>query len=235
VFVSNGEVSVLIDVGLAKTKVEKILLDAGIDPTKISAVFVTHEHQDHCKGLPFADKFKIPVYASEGTIKALDRLESGKIIKAGAAVGFDAFRRSLLMISAFAVHHDAYEPLGFTIRSVDQKVSVLMDTGKVTDDMLQAMANSDVYVFECNHDEDMLINGEYPEVTKSRILSDVGHLSNTAAAEALGKLVRGTGERIYLTHMSSNNNMPALAERIVRKALTLKGLKAGTHYHLEVV
>lgn len=235
VSVSNGEVTILIDLGLPKTKAEKILLAANVDPTRIDAVFVTHEHQDHARGLAFADKFKIPVYASEGTLKELGRLETGKVIKPGQMVGFDALRQSYMLVSAFNVSHDAMEPTGFTIRSNDRKVSVMMDTGKVTDEMLAAMSDSDIYVFECNHDEDMLVNGDYPEVTKSRILADTGHLSNEAAASALARLIRGRGERIYLTHMSSNNNMPAIAEGTVKRALRARGFTAGKHYYLEVV
>lgn len=232
VWISNGAISILIDCGLPKTKVEKILLAADIDPTKIEAIFVTHEHQDHARGLPFADKYKIPVYASEGTLKELGRLETGKILK--SFIILDAFSTSHLSIAPFPVHHDAMEPTGFVIRDQHEKVSVLMDTGKVDDAMLYAMSHSHQYVFECNHDEDMLVNGDYPDTTKARILSDIGHLSNHAAAAALAHLVQGRGERIYLTHMSSSNNMPALAQGAVKKALRQKGLQAGKHYHLEV-
>ncbi|NIK24233.1 phosphoribosyl 1,2-cyclic phosphodiesterase [Paenibacillus lupini] len=221
---------------MPKTKVEKILLAAGIDPTKIHSIWITHEHQDHCRGLGFADKYKIPVYASEGTLKALERLDSGKVIKAGNSICFEAFSiTNHMFVTAFNVSHDAMEPLGFAIQSGAGKVSVMMDTGYVTDEMLHAMANSDIYVFECNHDEDMVVNGDYPDVTKSRVLADTGHLSNEAAASALAKLVHGLGEKIYLTHMSSNNNMPALAQGTVKRALKAKGLLAGKHYELEVL
>jgi phosphoribosyl 1,2-cyclic phosphodiesterase len=235
VTISNGSITIMVDVGLPKTKVEKILLAAGIDPTKIHSIYVTHEHQDHCRGLGFADKYKIPVYASEGTLKALNRLDSGKVIKPGKPICFDAFSiPNHMFITAFNVSHDAMEPLGFAIQGKDCKVSVMMDTGCVTDEMLQAMANSNIYVFECNHDEDMVVNGDYPDVTKSRVLADTGHLSNEAAAAALSKLIKGNGERIMLTHMSSNNNMPAIAEGTVKRALRKQGLQVGKHYELEV-
>ncbi|ACT00259.1 MBL fold metallo-hydrolase [Paenibacillus sp. JDR-2] len=233
--ISNGRITILVDVGLPKTKVEKIILAAGIDPTKIHSIYVTHEHQDHARGLAFADKYKIPVYASEGTLKALERLDSGRIMYHGKSLCFDAFDlEKHMFVTAFNVSHDAYEPLGFVVQGKDCKVSVMMDTGCVTDEMLHYMANSDIYVFECNHDIDMVVNGEYPAATKSRILADTGHLSNDAAAEALAKLIKGRGEQILLTHMSSNNNMPAIAEGTVKRALRAQGFKAGEHYHLEV-
>ncbi|WP_336772338.1 MBL fold metallo-hydrolase [Paenibacillus sp. MMO-58] len=234
VSISNGHITILVDVGLPKTKIEKILLEDGIDPTKIHSIWITHEHEDHCKGVAFADKYKIPVYASEGTLKALNRLDTGRIVKDGKSQCFDAFSPKHLFVTPFNVSHDAFEPLGFAIQGADGKVSVMMDTGIVTPDMLRAMANSTVYVFECNHDEDMLMNGEYNEALKRRILATTGHLSNDAAAVALSRLIKGTGERIMLTHMSSSNNMPGLAAAAVKRALKKNGLKANVHYTLEV-
>lgn len=238
VYVGNGETGFLIDIGLAKTKAEKILIENGIDPTKITAVMVSHEHGDHTRGLAFADKYKIPVFASEGTLKALKRLDAGvgrnRIIN--CPMGFNAFEDHYIFVKPFKVHHDAAEPLGYTLTDKQGfKVSVLMDTGKVTDDMIEAMKGSSVYVIECNHDEDMVMNGSYHDGLKQRVLCDVGHLSNDDAAAALAKLVRGQGEQIYLTHMSSNNNMPNLALATVKRALKAKGFIAGKHYNVEVI
>jgi phosphoribosyl 1,2-cyclic phosphodiesterase len=235
VFIGNGEVNILIDIGLAKTKVEKVMLEHEIDPTKIDAIFLTHDHGDHVMGIGFADKYKIPVYASEGTLKDIERLDTGNIMRLGMLKGFDALRSTMMLVSPFAVHHDALEPFGYTIRGSDKKISVLMDTGHVDDEMIAAMSDSDIYVFECNHDVEMLRNGDYDDFTKSRILSDNGHLSNDAAAEALAKLIRGKGEHIFLTHMSTNNNKPEKALMAVRLALREKGFKRGEHYTIGVV
>lgn len=235
VYVSNGEVSVLVDAGLPKTKLEKAMLENDITPSILEAIFLTHEHGDHVAGIAFADKFKIPVYASEGTLKELGRLRSGRIIRMDGFVTFNALQHSFLSVSAFPVSHDAMEPYGYVIHDQECKVSVLMDTGTVTNGMLKAMFDSDVYVFECNHDLDMLESGDYHDGLKLRVKSDIGHLSNDAAAAALACLVRGKGERIYLTHMSSNNNLPALAEGTVKAALRKNGLQAGKHFFLEVV
>ncbi|SFE42641.1 Phosphoribosyl 1,2-cyclic phosphodiesterase [Paenibacillus algorifonticola] len=235
IYVATEGLSILIDVGPSKTKIEKLLLAQNYDPTKIEAIFISHEHGDHVDGIGFADKFKIPIYASEGTLKSISRLDSGKVMKANGGIGFHAFSPHHMIISAFNISHDAAEPFGYVIRTEDKKVSVLMDTGCVNDGMLAAMAHSDVYVFECNHDVDMLTNGSYGDYLKSRILSDIGHMSNDAAAEALAKLIQGRGEQIYLTHMSKNNNTAALAERTVKLALHSKGYIKGKHYKLEVI
>lgn len=235
VYVATEGASILIDAGPARSKIEKLLLADNFDPTKIDAVFVSHEHVDHTDGLGFADKFHIPVYASEGTLKKIGRLDSGKIIRAGNGIILDGLRQSFIKVEAFAVHHDAAEPLGYTVQTADKKVSVMMDTGCVDDEMIAAMAMSDMYVLEANHDIDMLRNGPYDDYLKSRIASDNGHLSNDQAAAALAQLIRGQGEQIYLTHMSAKNNTPALAERTVKMALYEKGFVKNKHYKLEVI
>jgi phosphoribosyl 1,2-cyclic phosphodiesterase len=101
--------------------------------------------------------------------------------------------------------------------------------------MLHAMGDSDIYIIEANHEPNMVEVSDYPNSVKARVLSHIGHLSNEQTAGALTKLIRGRGEKIYLTHLSSNNNLPALAEMTVKRALTKLSYKAGTHYELEVI
>lgn len=82
----------------------------------------------------------------------------------------------------------------------------------------------------------MLRDGPYDEYLKDRIADPHrGHLSNEQTAEALKKLVKGKGERIYLTHLSSTNNSPELASQAVRMALFEKGFINKRDYSLEVV
>ncbi|OBZ08018.1 MBL fold metallo-hydrolase [Bacillus sp. FJAT-26390] len=236
IYIATEGASILVDAGPSKTKIEKLLLAQNYDPTKIDAIFVSHEHGDHTDGLGFADKFKIPVYASEGTLKAIGRLDSGRVVKTNGFTGFASFQSGYMNVKPFNISHDAMEPFGYTIQTIDKKVSVLMDTGCVNEEMLTAMEHSGIYVFECNHDIAMLhANPKYHDGLKHRILSDIGHMSNDAAAEALAKLIYGRGEQIYLTHMSQNNNTAALAEKAVKLALFDKGFVKNKHYKLEVI
>src|SRR5690606_39204319 len=100
-----------------------------------------------CAGIKFADKYKIPVYASEGTLKSLNRLDTGKIIKGG--LGIECMKlKDFIGIRAINVMHDAAEPLMYVVQTHDTKISVVMDTGCVTQDMLNAMYGSDVYIIE---------------------------------------------------------------------------------------
>jgi phosphoribosyl 1,2-cyclic phosphodiesterase len=230
--VRSGSSTILIDAGIPKTKIERRLLDAGIRPDEIAGIFITHAHADHIKGLPLAHKYHIPIYASEGEWKDIGDGDE----KDGYAYDVMIARESgIVSVKGFPVHHDAFEPMGYAIQSEEGKVSICLDTGRVDRDMLEAMAGSDIYIIEANHDPDLVAVSDYPESVKERILSDRGHLSNQQAAEVLAKLVKGRGERIYLTHLSKSNNMPELALATVEAALRRKGFVNGKHYFLEAV
>ncbi|MDF1997624.1 MBL fold metallo-hydrolase [Peribacillus frigoritolerans] len=226
---SSGN-TILVDVGIAKTKIEKRLLEVGIRPDSIDAILITHAHSDHVKGLPLANKYQIPIFATEGEWKSIKGVneELQHIIVGNMLVSdFD--------VTPFKVYHDAFEPVGYSIvDNVGDKVSICLDTGKADSEMIETMKYSNFYIIESNHEPAMLEHSNYPNSVKARILSDIGHLSNKQTAEALSKLVKGIGEKIYLTHLSSSNNMPELAKLTTIRALNKKELKAGTHYKIEV-
>lgn len=224
--------TILIDAGIAKTKIEKALLNVNIRPDNVQAIFITHAHKDHTKGLPIANKYKIPVYAAEDEWKDIKSVDVDNMMSFPAGVGVNVKEFG---IKSFKVHHDAYEPVGYSVYSGKQKVSICLDTGHVDEAMMIEMAESDIYIIESNHEPKMVEASDYPNSVKTRIMSDVGHLSNKQTAEALAKLVKGTGEQIYLTHLSNNNNLPSLAKVVVEKELLKIGLYNGKHYKLEVV
>lgn len=231
--IRSSETTILVDAGIAKTKIEKRLLEVGIRPDSIKAIFVTHAHGDHIKGLPLANKYHIPVYAAYEEWKSIsgvnEDLQGVKRPWKSMAIGD-------FLVGAFNTHHDAFEPLGYTVLHCDgQKVSICLDTGHVDPAMLREMSDSDTYIIEANHEPNMVEASEYPNSVKARVLSDVGHLSNQQTAEALSKLIKGNGEKIFLTHLSSKNNMPSLAEMTVVRALMKKGLKKDKHYEIEVI
>lgn len=231
--ITSNSKTILVDAGIAKTKIEKALLEVNIRADQVEAIFITHAHGDHVKGLPLANKYKIPVYAGENEWKDIKGVDSDLIN--GVGIG-GIFGHGDFIITHFDVHHDSYRPLGYTVRNVDGfKTSICLDTGQVDGAMLNAMKDSDIYVIEANHEPRMVEASSYPRSVQARVLSHIGHLSNQQTADALSQLVQGRGEKIYLTHLSSNNNMPMLAEMTVIKKLGEKGFVRDKHYKLEVM
>lgn len=228
--VRSSQSTILVDAGIAKTKIEKRLLDVGIRPDSIKAILITHAHNDHIKGLPLANKYKIPVFAGKEEWKSIQGVEYQWNINAGNEFNIDDFK-----VKSFRTHHDAYNPVGYTLTNNGKKVSVCLDTGHVDNEMLQTMSGSDIYIIEANHEPRMVEVSDYPDSVKARILSENGHLSNQQVAVALQQLIQGKGEKIYLTHLSSKNNMPALAQMTVVRFLSKKGFQPGKHYQIEVV
>lgn len=228
--------TILIDAGVAKTKIERRLLDAGLRPDEIAAIFITHAHGDHTRGLPISRKYGIPVWATAGEWQGISGVDDD--LKRNVETRFGVYEPILLgktRVYPFHTHHDAYEPVGYAIEpDGGPRACVVFDTGKVDDDMLQMMEGQ-IYIVEANHDPDLVAESSYPDKVKSRVLSDLGHLSNQQTADALAALICGRGERIYLTHLSSSNNMPELALATVKATLWAHGFRAGEHYEIEVV
>lgn len=229
--------TILIDAGVAKTKIAKRLLECGIRPDQVTDIFITHSHSDHIKGLPLANQYRINVWATDGEWKGISGVDEDlrRVVETRYSK-YESIRLGDIWVYPFKTHHDAYEPIGYAIEADSgSRACVVFDTGKYDQDMLDMMEGSIYIIIEANHDPDMVEASNYPISVQSRILSDLGHLSNQQTAEALQKLIKGTGERIYLTHLSSNNNSPILAEMTVKAALRQKGFIAGTHYEIEVV
>ncbi len=231
-----GNSTILVDAGIAKTKIEKKLMENGIEPGNILAIFVTHAHSDHVKGLPIAEKYHIPVYAGEEEWKSIKNVPEdlqNHVYDDEILFDFEGYY-DWFCVEPFKTHHDAYDPKGYSVYTENHKVSICLDTGHVDAEMLEAMKNSQVYIIESNHDPVMVEHSDYPNSVKARIVSHIGHLSNMQTAEALEQLVQGNGEKIYLTHLSSNNNMPSLALMTTVRQLMKKGFKQDKHYEIEV-
>lgn len=226
-YIGTKDGGILIDAGVSARKLEKALSDRGIAPESIRAVFVTHEHIDHIRGISvFCKRYGTPVYASAGTLEAMEW--NGEVIDAPMPLGD-------WCITPFATPHDSRESQGYVVETSDgRRLAVATDIGVMWPSIHDHLVGCDLVLLESNHDVRMLQNGPYPYITKQRILSDRGHLSNTAcAAEVLSLVAAGT-TRVFLAHISKENNRPSLAFETTDGRLRSAGMIPQADYLLRV-
>ena len=238
VYIGCGEDGVLIDVGMSAKQTDIALHNIGVDPDSIRAIFITHEHTDHVKGLRvFASKHKIKIYATKGTAFYLDNYElsTAKDILKCETINENGVEAGELFVKAFRTSHDARESCGYTVETPDgRKIAVATDLGYVSDTVHNAISGSDLVMLESNHDIKMLENGPYPYQLKERILSKKGHLSNDACADEVVKLIESGTTRLFLGHLSKENNFPELAYQTTHAVLTQAGMREDSDYILKV-
>ena len=233
-YIESGEHSFLVDAGLSGRKMEELFAAIGKKMSDLDGILVTHEHSDHIKGLGIvARKHKVPIYANAKTWTAMDGLIGAVPVEQRFHFDMDTVKTfGSLDIESFAVSHDAADPMFYVFHADGRKLSLITDTGYVSDRMKGVIQASDSYVFESNHDVGMLQMGRYPWSVKRRILSDVGHVSNEDAAVAMSEVLAEKPTRIYLSHLSKDNNMKDLARMSVEQTLQSKGIIVGEYVNL---
>jgi phosphoribosyl 1,2-cyclic phosphodiesterase len=217
-YLETGETRVLIDVGLSLRETVLRLETVGIDPSRIHAVLVTHEHIDHIRSAgSFARKFNVPVFASH-----LVHTKSEKYLKKTLVHEFESgctltFRD--VHIDPVPVTHDSCDPVGFVIESREGRAASVTDFGIVTRLITEKLRGCRFINIESNHDVDMLMNGPYPWELKQRIKSRHGHISNEESLELLHELAHEGLEALVMAHLSEVNNHPEHVERTTRAFL----------------
>lgn len=226
IYVESDRSKILIDAGFSGKQVEKLLDSIDVDPSELDAILVTHEHSDHIKGVGvLSRRYRIPVIANEGTWCAMTN-KIGKIDEDNILI----FKNDLyfglrdLDILPVTTSHDSAEACGYIIQKGEKKISLLTDTGLYNTEMMDSIRGSDIFFVESNHDIAMLKNGIYPYRLKQRILSSKGHLSNDDCGRLLGDVLQGSGEKVFLAHLSSENNSPRVAFNTVNNYLLSLGL-----------
>lgn len=227
IFVSSEHAKVLIDAGMPGKSIEEALKTIGEKPEEIDAIFITHEHSDHIKGVGvLSRKYNIPVYANkltwEGMHKTVGNIKEHniKFISAGVSI------KDMDVVN-FDIPHDAAAPCGYSIISEGKKVCVATDLGYFSDEVKKNIIDADVVLLESNHDIEMLKFGPYPYVLKRRILSDIGHLSNEACGRAIIDIITSGEKRVILGHLSKTNNYPELAYATVTNILNENKVEIG--------
>jgi phosphoribosyl 1,2-cyclic phosphodiesterase len=234
IYVENDEHAFLVDAGLSGRKMEELFASVDRNMKKLSGILVTHEHSDHIKGLGIlARKYNVPIYANEKTWSAMDHLVGKIPLEQRFHFDMETVKTfGSIDIQSFAVSHDAADPMFYVFHENGRKLVLITDTGYVSDRMKGHIHGADSFVFESNHDVGMLQMGRYPWSVKRRILSDVGHVSNEDAAVAMSEVVEQKPTRMYLSHLSKDNNMKDLARMSVSQTLQSCGIVPGEFLQL---
>lgn len=230
-YIESEKERLLVDAGLSGKKLDQLFAKIDRNPKDLTGILVTHEHSDHIKGLGiFARKYQLPIYANEKTWKAMD----GQIGKISTDQKF-IFRMGEvktfgdLDVESFGVSHDAAEPMFYVFHHEGKKVALVTDLGYVSERIKKTVEAADAYIFEANHDVEMLRMGRYPWNVKRRILGDSGHVSNEDCGLALSEVIDNNTKRVYLAHLSLDNNMKDLARMSVDNILRERGIVMDLH------
>ncbi|MDF2613571.1 MAG: beta-lactamase domain protein [Clostridia bacterium] len=227
-FLQAGSKMFLIDIGISGKKTVLGLEALGIDPKAIQGIFITHEHVDHIKGVGiFSRKYDTPIYATQ---KVWDQMLSENMIGAVKDHNIRPIVKEAylqideLSIFPYTIYHDAVDPVGYNFEYKNKKITIATDIGVIDERIKNNLRGSNGILLEFNHDIHMLEAGTYPYYLKKRILSDVGHLNNEAAAEALCDIYHNEMQWAILGHLSKDNNVPDLAYLTAKMALEEKNI-----------
>ncbi|MBL0385101.1 MBL fold metallo-hydrolase [Tumebacillus sp. ITR2] len=229
IYVETDETAVLIDAGVSGKQITNSLTEIGADVNKIEALLVTHEHSDHVRGVGvMSRKQNLNVHATAGTWEGMEKYVGDiEVAKQHVFSVGDSLQFGDLRIEPFPISHDAREPVGFCFYQGETKLALATDLGYVSTRVRDAIVGADAFIFESNHDVEMLRVGPHPWTVKKRILGDKGHLSNETAGDALTDVLSGNSGDVYLAHLSPDNNMPEIAEITVRGILMENGIAVG--------
>ena len=212
-YVGNATEAILVDAGISCRETEKRMQRLGLSMQLVKAIFISHEHSDHIKGLcTLAKKYNLPVYITPGTLlNCRFPLNPANIrtlsVDEPIVIGN-------LHIRAFLKIHDAFDPHSFMISCDDVNVGVFTDIGAVCESLSFHFAQCHAAFLEANYDDIMLDQGRYPYFLKNRIRGGKGHLSNAKALELFTRLKPAHMSHLVLSHLSKDNNCPELVREL---------------------
>jgi len=212
-YIGNEKEAILVDAGISCSEIEKRMKRLGLNMQKVKAIFVSHEHTDHIKGIPtLAKKYQLSIYITTATL-----FHSGFVLDKKLVMPFSANEPIVignLAIKAFPKLHDASDPYSFIITCNEIKVGIFTDIGAPCKHVINHFKECHAAFLEANYDDKMLDSGNYPSYLKRRIRGEKGHLSNNQALELFKTSRPGFMSHLLLSHLSKNNNCPDLVKAL---------------------
>ncbi|PWD98101.1 MBL fold metallo-hydrolase [Marinilabilia rubra] len=209
-YVGNDRDAILVDVGISRRQVLNRMRERGLDFSKVRAIFISHEHADHFRGVRVLSKhLDAPVFMTSNTFeKSWGPNRPAKIVNFNPG---DILEVGEFKVHSFLKQHDAAQPCSFRIEHDGINVGVMTDIGEACDNVRNHFSACQAVFLESNYDEDMLWNGAYPWHLKNRVASHVGHLSNKQAFDLLNEYGADDLRAVFLSHLSADNNRPDIA------------------------
>lgn len=234
--IKSENTAILVDAGISGKRILEALDASGTPREQLAALLITHEHIDHTKSVKTLMKREpsLKAYANAMTWDQLDCPFCER--KVTFETGED-FQIGDVMVKTFRVSHDAAEPVGYSFYSGGKQISVVTDTGCMSEDIIAEIKDADILILEANHDVDMLKLGKYPWFLKQRVLGAEGHLSNEAAGETILRLLseHDKERQVLLAHLSRENNFPEMAYQTVKNILEEADFYIGKHLKLTTI
>lgn len=208
-YVGNEREAILIDAGISCRETEKRMARIGLSMQKVKAIFISHEHSDHIRGLcVLARKYKLPVYVTDGTVHHCGNVPKELCLSLSA---YSSIHFGSLEVTAFPKHHDAVEPHSFMVTDGETRIGIFTDIGAPCEHLIRHFEQCHAAFLEANYDEAMLAAGRYPFYLKRRITGGKGHLSNRQALQMFIDHKPHYMSHLLLAHLSKDNNDPELA------------------------
>lgn len=232
-YIESGDGKILIDAGVSVAHIEKCLSMLKVNPQEINGIIVSHEHEDHIRGVgALSKKYNIPIFCF---VKLKDVLIA-KCNGAGKNVRefTTDFSVNGLHIYPIEVPHDSTCCHGFVVNDGTASVAIVTDCGAMSDRIVDSLKGVPLVYLESNYDDELLMQSRYPYSTKMRIRSNRGHLSNMACAQTIEKLVSMGTRQVVLSHISENSNSPTIAYSTSKSYLMSKGIIEGVHVRIDI-
>lgn len=216
--------ALLVEAGLSMRALERHLRMRGVEPAALSGIVVTHEHHDHAQGAgPLARRYGIPLISSAGTAQAMAGDWKGLDLR---TVDDEGLTIGDIDIWGMPLPHDAAQPLGLLLAHGGYTVGLAIDLGHVPDYLAGVLRAADLVIVEANHDRERLTQAPYTWPIKNRILSPLGHLSNSQASALLADIgMDGRKRTVWLAHLSERaNDHPRGVMRLIDNYLQMSGI-----------